>query len=139
MADKQPAKPKRLVKNPETFRERALKAGEDSDKPKRLARLKGASGQAASPVAQPAAKAFAKIFAVQPFPLIGKLLKLVGKIILPVYFRRSWQELRLVTWPTWKQSRQLTYAVLIFAVIFGALIAVVDYGLDKVFKDVLLK
>jgi preprotein translocase SecE subunit len=49
------------------------------------------------------------------------------------------QELRLVTWPNWKQSRQLTFAVLVFAVIFGAAIAVVDYGLDKVFRNILLK
>lgn len=124
MADKKPAKAKakRLVKNPETFRERALKASETSGKPTRSTGVKQAGGKLASPLA----------------PLL-KFLRRIGRIILPAYFRNSWRELRLVTWPTWKQSRQLTFAVLVFAVIFGALIAVVDYGLDKIFRNVLLK
>jgi preprotein translocase SecE subunit len=66
-------------------------------------------------------------------------LRLLGKVLFPAYLRNSWQELRLVTWPNWKQSRQLTSAVLIFAIIFGAVIALVDYGLDKVFRSILLK
>jgi preprotein translocase SecE subunit len=65
--------------------------------------------------------------------------RFVGRIIYPSYFRNSWKELKQVTWPTLKESRQLTYAVLIFAVVFGATIALVDYGLDKAFKDFLLK
>jgi preprotein translocase SecE subunit len=139
MADKQPAEPKRLVKNPETFRERAIKATEASGKPRRTARLTGVSGQVAGSVFKPIGRASGKIFALKPFALIGKVLRLVGKILFPVYFRKSWQELRLVTWPNWKQSRQLTFAVLVFATIFGAVIAIVDYGLDKIFRDVLLK
>jgi len=47
--------------------------------------------------------------------------------------------LRQVTWPNRKESRQLTLAVILFAVIFGAMVTVLDYGLDKVFKQVLLK
>jgi preprotein translocase SecE subunit len=44
-----------------------------------------------------------------------------------------------VTWPTWRESRRLTGAVILFSVIFGGLIAIVDYGLDKLFKQLLLK
>jgi len=139
MADNKPVTPKRLVKNPETFRERAIKAAEASDKPNRTDGLKRAGGKVTSPVLKPIGRTVGKIFALRPFAIIGKVLRLIGKIILPAYFRQSWQELRLVTWPNWKQSRQLTFAVLVFATIFGALIAIVDYGLDKVFKDVLLK
>lgn len=132
MADKQPAKTKRVVKSPETFRERAIKASEESDKPKRGARLKQAGKKAAKPVLKPVGKAASKTFARKPFILIGK-------VIFPTYIRNSWKELRLVTWPTLKQSRQLTFAVLVFALIFGAVIAFVDYGLDKLFRNVLLK
>lgn len=57
----------------------------------------------------------------------------------PSYFRNSWTELKLVTWPNRKTTAKLTIAVLIFAIIFGTLIAVVDYGLDKVFRQLLLK
>jgi preprotein translocase subunit SecE len=129
----QPAKKtKRQVKNPETFRERALKAAEVSDKPKRSDRLKQAGSKATSPAFTPVANASRSIFALKPF-------RLVGKVLFPVYLRRSWRELRLVTWPNWRESRRLTFAVLIFAVVFGAVIAVVDYGLDKIFRHILLK
>lgn len=66
-------------------------------------------------------------------------VKFIGRIIGLRFIRNSWRELRTVTWPTWKESVRLTGAVIIFAVIFGAFIAVVDYGLDKVFKQILLK
>ncbi len=132
MADKPANKSKRRVKNPETFRERAVKAAETSGKPKRSAGLRRAGSKVTGPVFGPAAQALGKLFSLKPF-------RLVGKILLPVYIRRSWHELRLVTWPSWKESRRLTVAVLIFAVVFGASIALVDYGLDIVFKHILLK
>lgn len=123
---------KRRVKNPETFRERALKAADAGGKPKRARRVLQAGGKAAGPVARPVAKIAKTIFDRQPFRLIGRL-------IWPKYFRSSLRELRLVKWPNWQQSRRLTTAVLIFALIFGASIALVDWGLDKVFKQLLLK
>jgi preprotein translocase SecE subunit len=130
MADTQPVKPKakRQVKNPETFRERAVKASESDNKPERISKVKTSGGKLLRPAAAP----FKKAARFKP-------LRIIGKIIFPAYFRNSWQELRKVTWPNWKQSRQLTTAVLIFAIIFGAIIALVDYGLDKVFRDILLK
>jgi preprotein translocase SecE subunit len=129
----QPTEPKkRLVKNPDTFRERALKASEAADQPDKRARLRSATSKAANPVLQPVGRGLNKVFNRQPF-------KFLAKILLPVYFRNSWRELRLVTWPNWRQSRQLTFAVLVFATVFGASIAVVDYGLDKVFRNILLK
>jgi preprotein translocase subunit SecE len=130
--DQQPQKTKRQVKNPETFRERALKATETSDKPKTTARLKQAGSKATNPVFKPIGVSARKFFAFKP-------VRLIGKVILPVYLRRSWHELRLVTWPSWKESRRLTFAVLVFAIIFGASIALVDYGLDKIFRNILLK
>lgn len=68
-----------------------------------------------------------------------KVFHIIGLILWPRYFRNSWKELRMVTWPTGKQARQLTLAVILFAVVFGALVAVLDFGLDKIFKQVLLK
>ncbi|MEO6761284.1 MAG: preprotein translocase subunit SecE [Candidatus Saccharimonadales bacterium] len=68
-----------------------------------------------------------------------RAIKFVGTILLIKYTRDSWRELKQVTWPKWEESRQLTWAVIMFAVVFGALIAVVDYGLDKLFREVLLK
>lgn len=81
----------------------------------------------------------------KPFKALGKLMgkvkffRLLGRILWPTYFRNSFRELRQVTWPDRKQTRQLTTAVIIFSLIFGVLIAIVDFGLDKVFKKVILQ
>jgi preprotein translocase SecE subunit len=83
-----------------------------------------------------------------PLRLIGRLFNKLGKfrifrwigyVLLPPYFRNSWRELRKVEWPGRRQSWQLTGAVIIFAVIFGGIVAGVDFGLDKAFKEILLK
>jgi preprotein translocase SecE subunit len=128
-------KKRRVVKNPETFRQRAIKATEASDKPAAAAKLKTRGAQATSPVRRTARKV-SEAKALKP---LHRPARIAGKIIVPPYFRQSFTELKLVTWPNWKQSRQLTTAVLIFAIIFGASIATVDWGLDKIFKNILLK
>ena len=74
----------------------------------------------------------AKVGRLKPF-------KILGKILWPTYFRNSWKELRQVTWPTRRETWQLTLAVIIFSVIFGVIIAVVDFGLDKAFKQLIIK
>lgn len=135
MADKPNRQIKRRVKNPESFRERAAKAS--SDKPK-----KSNLNKTFSIIALPFVWLGRKIkafFGMSAFKPLRRPARIVGRIIFPSYFRQSFQELKLVTWPNWKQSRQLTYAVLVFAIVFGAAIAGVDWGLDKVFKNVLLK
>jgi preprotein translocase SecE subunit len=87
-------------------------------------------------------------FIAAPFRFIGrgigklgkyKIFRIIGRILWPAYFRNSFKELKQVTWPNRRESWQLTSAVIIFSIIFGVLIAVVDFGLDKVFKQVLLK
>lgn len=80
----------------------------------------------------------------KPFRFVGRLpiwkpLRIVGRIILPPYIRNSWRELRLVEWPNGKQTRQLTFAVIVFSVVACAIVAGFDYGLDKLFREVLTK
>lgn len=121
-------KPKRRLKRaPESVRERATKASEEAAK-------------------APKTKKPRKIFA--PFRAIGRGLRrierfkpvhIIGLVIVPRYLRNAWQELRHVTWPSRKESLRLTSAVIVFAAVFGLLIAATDYGLDKVFKKVILK
>lgn len=123
------AKPKRrLVKKPETVREMAEKAAESSKQPRRLHATKrrvGAPLRATGSV----------------FKKLGKFkaLRIVGLILVPPYFRNSWKELKQVTWPKFRESIRLTFAVFAFAAVFGAVVAALDFGLDKVFKEVLLK
>jgi preprotein translocase SecE subunit len=75
---------------------------------------------------------------------IGKLgrfrvFRWISYIFLPPYIRNSWRELKLVTWPTGRQTWQLVNAVIIFSVVFGVIVAIVDYGLDKLFKEFIIK
>lgn len=58
--------------------------------------------------------------------------------IFPKILRNAWAEIRQVTWPGRKETFRLTIAVLIFSIIFGAFVAALDYGLGKLFKEVIL-
>jgi len=138
MADK-PAQKKRVVKNPETFRERAIKASEAEDQLGRSKRLRQIGGNASRPFTRPVASAGKKAGQLKAIKALRRPFHLLGLVLFPPYFRNSWQELKLVKWPSRRDSRRLTFAVLIFAIIFGAAIALVDYGLDKLFKNILLK
>lgn len=71
----------------------------------------------------------------KPFKAVGRF---ISRFLIPPYFKNSLVELRMVTWPDRKQTRQLTFAVIVFSIIFGALVAIVDFGLDKLFKKVIL-
>jgi preprotein translocase SecE subunit len=74
-------------------------------------------------------------FKTKPARFVGRIL---NKVLLINYFMSAWKELRQVTWPGRKETRQLTLAVFIFATVFGLMITLTDYGLDKVFKKVIL-
>jgi len=134
-----PKRTKRIVKNPETFREKSIKASVANDKPGVAKRIKSRSGKLTNPIWKPVKGLFIKLNKVQPFKFIFKLFRLLGLIIAPKYVRTSWIELKQVTWPNRLKSRQLTSAVLIFAIVFGTAVALVDYGLDKLFRHILLK
>lgn len=74
-------------------------------------------------------------FKTKPFRFIGRVL---GKILFVSYFKASYKELKQVTWPSRRQTIQLTFAVFIFAFSIGVVIAVLDYGLNKLFEFILL-
>lgn len=69
----------------------------------------------------------------------SKPIRFIAKWTGIRYIIDSWSELRGVTWPSFKQSVRLTSAVVVFSIVFGLLIAIVDFGLDKLFKQILLK
>jgi preprotein translocase SecE subunit len=124
----QPPKTKRrkLRSTSETMRERAVRTAAKTEQTKQKKPRKVAS------------KIGAGLRKVGRAP-VWKPFRLVGRILVPRYFRASWRELRQVTWPDGKQTRQLTSAVILFSVVFGALVAAFDYGLDKLFKQVIIK
>ncbi|HSX44709.1 MAG TPA: preprotein translocase subunit SecE [Candidatus Saccharimonadales bacterium] len=111
-------KPKRVIKKVETVRERAQKASSDAPKRQRRIRVKAGAIRGAT------------VF--KPF---GR----IGRIIVPGFVRNTFKELGMVTWPDRKETWKLTSAVFVFAIAFGIVIAVVDYGLDKLFRSIILK
>lgn len=76
-----------------------------------------------------------KPFKTKPMRAIGRFL---AKVLLINYVISSWRELRKVTWPDRKQTLKLTLAVFMFSAVFSSIIAITDYGLDKVFRKILL-
>jgi preprotein translocase SecE subunit len=70
---------------------------------------------------------------------IGRLILKILRWIIPNYFIDSWREVKLVTWPSRRETWRLTSAVFIFAIVFGAMVSGVDKVLDILFKKVILK
>lgn len=121
------SKAKRRLRPAPTVREQSEKAAARADRPRR----RGVIGK----VLGAPFRLIARIF--RPLGRF-KVFRIIGYIFVPPFFRNAWKELRLVTWPDFRQTRDLTFAVLIFSIIFGAIVAVTDYGLDKVFRKVIL-
>lgn len=69
---------------------------------------------------------------------VGKKLSKKGKIT-PSYFVQSYRELRQVNWPTFRAAMKLTFAVFAFAFALTVFVFGLDFGFDKLFKDVILK
>lgn len=78
-----------------------------------------------------------EIYLPMPDNKVGRFLN-KRRHFMPRYFSDAWGELKQVTWPTRKETWKLTLAVFMFAIIFGLLVALVDFGLDKLFKKVIL-
>ncbi|HEY5806261.1 MAG TPA: preprotein translocase subunit SecE [Candidatus Saccharimonadales bacterium] len=124
-------KPKRrMVKKAETVREKAERSSQPKPN-KKNGILRLTLGYIAAPFKW-IGRQFAKLGRF-------KVFRFIGRILWPTYFRNSWKELRQVTWPNRRETWQLTLAVIIFSIVFGLIIALVDYGLDKAFKQLIIK
>lgn len=132
-------KPKRTLtvagrqKKVQTVRERT--AVNAQDKPKRI--RKGAA-KLANPVKKLNKVGGGKEYHI-PLPdnKAGRFLRRRARL-WPKFFGEAWAEIRQVTWPNRKQTIRLTFAVFIFALIFGIMVALLDYGLDKLFREVIV-
>lgn len=127
-------KPKRTAKKQQTVRERTQAS--TTARPKRLRRT---AGRVSSPIGKVGSFIKRKLSFVRiPNNRFGKILRGIGRILWPKFFRNSWREIRQVTWPTGRETVRLTIAVFIFAVVFAAIVGVLDFGLDKLFKEVIV-
>ena len=55
------------------------------------------------------------------------------------YFINSWRELRQVTWPSRGTAWKLTLIVILFSAVFAALTSSLDFGFEKLAREVFLK
>jgi preprotein translocase SecE subunit len=126
----------RIRKSAPTVRERVEAAAAERDEPQKSGRFKRVASRAASPARRLRLKD-RKVtrMAAKPLRPLAKILRWLA----PRYFVNSWREVRQVVWPNRKETWRLTLAVFIFAIVFGALVAGVDRGLDELFKKVILK
>lgn len=138
MAEDKKSARKPRIRKVETVRERnqkvAAKAEAKANKtPKR--RVRRVASTAVKPFRTPA-KVLSWPFRTRPIRFIGRVL---GRILWPKYFRNAWAEIRQVTWPSRKDTWKLTFAVLVFAIVFGLAAAGVDFVLDKVIRRIVFR
>jgi preprotein translocase SecE subunit len=129
---KSESKKSRLQKKT-TFRERNIKAAENASKPHRIRKTASAVKK---PVSSLGRALTAEYHVLPRSEKPGFFTK--SRSLAPRYFRDSWKELRQVTWPGRKETWKLVVAVFIFAILLGAFIAILDYGLEKLLREVIL-
>lgn len=130
---KESKRPKRRVKQPVSIREqRDKQSATKAPKPKRVGRFFHWLG---TPFRWIGSWKFWQSKWWKPFRFVGKIL---GYILFIPYIRSSLVQLRQVTWPSWILSLRLTWAVLVFSIFFGLILAIVDFGLDKLFRKLIL-
>jgi len=132
VAEEEQTKSKRRIRKVETVREKSEKSTQENQKPRRGHAIWHGFTAPVRFVGRGLHKVGQKLGKF-------KFFRVLSRILWPYYFRNSWAELRQVTWPDGRLTRQLTVAVLLFAIVFGLVVALLDFGLDKLFKQVLLK
>ncbi len=136
-----PKTPRRR-KPAESMRERTAKT---VNAPQKKRRIRSTASRAGKPFAAVWSfiKKIARPFRFMLWPFKTRPVRFIGRtlasILLFRYFREAWKELKQVTWPSRQQTWQLTFAVFVFAIVFGTMIAVTDYGLDRLFRKILLQ
>lgn len=132
--DETKRKSRRTAKKQQTVRERTQTS--KTAQPKRLRRT---AGKVRGPFSKAGAFIKRKLSFIKiPNNRFGRILRKIGRILWPTFFREAWREIRLVTWPNARDTIRLTIAVFIFSVIFAAIVGVIDFGLDKLFKEVIV-
>ena len=134
-------KKRRVIKKTESVRDKRAKAADTQPKKRHVHAAATKANRPVKAVGRGIAKAASPFkfllipFKLRPVRFIGRVL---AKILLFEYISNSWKELRQVHWPNRRETTKLTLAVFVFAISFSLLIALLDFGLDKVFKQLLV-
>lgn len=122
---------KKTSKKP-TVRERANK-----QKTNKSGRIRSSASKVTSPLKKVNKYGKKEYHLPLPDNRLGRLLSKRGRLV-PKFFREAWAEIKLVVWPNRRETYRLTVAVFIFALVFGVLVALLDMGLDKLFKEIII-
>lgn len=121
------------VKKTSTMREKSAKTRAKAEKPKRVRKVAGAAKRPFKAVGSALSKEFHLIGDENNDKFLTKSRKAT-----PGYFKSAWAELKQVTWPGRKETWKLVFAVFVFAIMLGTVIAVIDYGLEKLLREIIL-
>ncbi len=121
---------RRLRQPTQTVRERAERAAEPKKNRRLYIRL---------PFGSVIKRFLSRLGRLKFWKPLKATFRFLGRVLIPPYIRHSVYELRQVAWPNRRQTLQLTTAVIMFALVFGVIVAVFDTGLDKVFKELIIK
>jgi preprotein translocase SecE subunit len=135
MAEETKKKKRKIRSASESVRERAVAKSNTPEKKRRVQKTAKTISKPFKAVRRVGGKTY---FLPLPDNRLGRFMN-KRRYFIPRYFKESWQELKQVTWPDRKETTKLTLAVFTFALIFGILVAVTDYGLDQLFKRTVLK
>lgn len=131
---------RRVVKKSETVREKRAKQVGVEPKQRRAKRV---ISRATKPLRVLSVQLISLIkpfrFLLRPFKT--KVARFIGRNVYKIfglkYLVESWKELRMVVWPSRSETAKLTIAVFIFAFLIAGFVAILDVGLDKVFRQLL--
>jgi preprotein translocase SecE subunit len=127
---------KASIKKPvKTMRQASAKSRANAAKPKRVRKAAEAAGKPVNAVGKALATHYH--LNVRTDKHEEKFFSKT-RSLTPIYFKNAWLELRQVTWTGFKETWRLVFAVFIFAIVMGASIAVLDYGLEKLLREVIL-
>ncbi len=128
-------KVKKITKKSSSMRESAQKSREDATKTKRIRRAATAAAKPVGKVRQAIKQEF-HVIPQKQGGFLGFLSK--SRRLTPRYISDSLKELKFVTWPGRKETWKLVFAVFLFAIVLGLFISVLDFGLEKLLREVIL-
>jgi len=131
-------KAKKLIvrRKVETVRERADKKLAKSERPSRHSKVSKVAGGSISSVRSFLTKEYHPV--KLPDSKVSRVLT-KRRVVTPSYFKNSVSEVRKVEWPSRRQALSLSLAVIVFSVVIAIFVQILDYGLGKLFNEVILK
>ena len=128
-------KAQKRIRKPESMRDKSTKATKQSGKPRRL---RSTASAMTKPFKFATRLGRQEYFLITPHEKGFKGFLTKPRRFTPGYLRASYAEVKQVTWPGRRETWKLVGSVFVFSIVFGLVIAVVDYGLDKLFRKAFL-